>query len=273
MKRVALFLALVLLLGGAVADASTAPGPDPRVQVFGYVGDRKVPVAPGSVFARGVPDGGGCRFEAPIGVGVEVRDPRVTTAPQVTMYVDESCRAVVESVGGVTSAATRTPPEDGVWVPAVGETNEGGGLDQVVPMHAGPAHRHTGWAKSTVLEQFGVTATEVYAEMRYWQDRTKVYNGFGPNGWCYHSAWPGWRINGCYYSEWNPNGPSEVRVAVIGDFTNNLSPPFPDYAHRARFVAVHPDFWANQCHVTRGVLPSLVRQWKLVCAGGRSGPW
>lgn len=280
-------LGVVLLLAAtAVGDAAAVPqkgggkAAGPSIRVVGLVGDRAVPVVPGRAFAQGIHDAsGGCQVDEPIGVGIEVRDPKGAlgdfVTPEVTWYFDESCRAVVESIGPAVGTAapteTASPPPGGTWVRPSEGPDAVVSLDAVNPMHAAAAHRHRGWAKSTVLEQFGVTATEVYAEMRYWQDRNKVYGGFGRDGWCYTSAWPGWRINACYYSEWNPTGPSEVRVAVIGDFENNSSPPFPDYAHRARFIAVHPDFWAAQCHVTRGVLPSLLRQWKLVCAGGRSG--
>ena len=41
-----------------------------------------------------------------------------------------------------------------------------------MPLSPGPRHRHDGWAKSTVFEQFGVTATEVYSFLTYYQATT-----------------------------------------------------------------------------------------------------
>ncbi|MGH9226944.1 MAG: hypothetical protein ACRD2W_24890 [Acidimicrobiales bacterium] len=55
-----------------------------------------------------------------------------------------------------------------------------------------PEHPHWGWAQSTVLEQFGVTATEDYVEMLYYENCCGVYDPSWWDWYTYHSSWPGW---------------------------------------------------------------------------------
>lgn len=43
--------------------------------------------------------------------------------------------------------------------------------------HKANPHYHKGWTKHTVLEQFDVTATEVYIRQRYLQTQYAVYPG------------------------------------------------------------------------------------------------
>jgi hypothetical protein len=58
----------------------------------------------------------------------------------------------------------------------------------------GSSHEHWGWAQSTVLEQFGVTATEDYVEMMYDEDCCGVYNASWWDWYAYHSSFPGWNM-------------------------------------------------------------------------------
>ena len=84
-------------------------------------------------------------------------------------------------------------------------------------MHSASEHTHTMWTKHTILEQFNVTATEVYTQINFYQNTSAVYSPFGSDGWCYASAFPGWVINSCvgYITDGNPN---YVEKETLGDY-------------------------------------------------------
>lgn len=60
--------------------------------------------------------------------------------------------------------------------------------------YKGAAHTHKSYVKHTVLEQFGITATEVRVRMRYSQDSTRVYSPVVDYFLCYTSSFPGWTV-------------------------------------------------------------------------------
>ncbi len=129
-------------------------------------------------------------------------------------------------------------------------------------MHTGTStHTHYAWAKHTILEQFGVTATEVEARINYYQDPSppKVYDGYNPWAQCYHSAFPGWRINSCT-SVYYPYGPDEVWIYTQGEFQNTLN---IWYIIKAEYETV-PTLDRFTCTIVSGALPIL---WSSSCSG------
>ncbi len=94
---------------------------------------------------------------------------------------------------------------------------------------APPLTVYSGYVKSTELEQFGVTATEV--EMPWGWNQT----GYGPEftesnpfpewgGYCYVSAFPGWSIDSCDNSTFYDSLSDEVGENVWGHFHNDTCP-------------------------------------------------
>lgn len=127
----------------------------------------------------------------------------------------------------------------------------------------GYTHGHTGYVQYTILEQFGVTATQLrqdYGYSQYWSGMWGVYDAGGN---CYHSAFPTWTTNWCANAfdmfGGASNGP---RAMISGDFDHTTGPSYTMYA----------EGWASAsgpggayCRLDRGSLPPL---WSGHCYGG-----
>jgi hypothetical protein len=126
---------------------------------------------------------------------------------------------------------------------------------------SGTYHYHRGWVRHTVLEQFGITTTEVYVRGQYVQQTNRVQNMAFSNGYCYHSAFP-WSVPRCYYYITHA-APSYERIDIVGEFHH-----FPniDYQQHAYFRANSNDSWTKNCYFDHGALPIL---WRSECVGGR----
>jgi len=139
-----------------------------------------------------------------------------------------------------------------------------------VPLSPGPRHRHDGWAKSTVFEQFGVTATEVYSFLTYYQATTPrryVDEGYNyENSYCYHSAFPGWSTDRCIFAVLDLTGPDDVAVKVDARFSHLVA----TYSQSSRFRAVKSGDWNYSCTIYDGTLPPF---WDHECKGGRSAAY
>lgn len=115
-------LAIVPLVAGIVVisaarASSTDAGPFGRAEVFGTVGDQRMPAREGYVIAQGRNAGGRCVFDQPVGVVVRVLSGDV--GPAVVTEVDESCRLIITEIrdqvpasgrGGVEPSMVPAPP-------------------------------------------------------------------------------------------------------------------------------------------------------------------
>ena len=74
----------------------------------------------------------------------------------------------------------------------------------------------------TILEQFDVPATYVYAHLYYWEEDDSVSGGHSSYAYCWNSWFPGWTIED-WSSTYYPHGPDYVWIEVEGEFQNDLN--------------------------------------------------
>lgn len=123
-------------------------------------------------------------------------------------------------------------------------------------------HYHRGWVKHTVLEQFGVTSTEIYVRGQFVQQSNYVSGMNFLDGYCYHSVFP-WSVPQCYYYITH-GSPSYERIDIVGEFHH-----FPniDYQQHAYFRANGNYTYSKNCYFDHGALPVY---WRSECVAGRS---
>jgi hypothetical protein len=121
-----------------------------------------------------------------------------------------------------------------------------------------------------VFEQFGVTATEVYSFLTYYQATTPtryVDEGYNyENSYCYHSPFPGWSTDRCIFAVLDLTGPDDVAVKVDARFSHLVA----TYSQSSRFRAVKSGDWNYSCTIYDGTLPPF---WDHECQGGRSAAY
>jgi len=127
----------------------------------------------------------------------------------------------------------------------------------------GPSHWHWGWAQSTVLEQFGVTATEDYRETVYTEDWANVYYPQFYDGYCYNSGFPGWSRKACAYRLYDYT-PDWVAIDGWSNWTNAFCRC--DYGQYEYYQADWTGWWTYGCSLYYGSLPY---GWDFRCYGGR----
>lgn len=129
----------------------------------------------------------------------------------------------------------------------------------------GSPHSHSGWAQHTILEQFGVTASQVKITIGYTQGYTSVSSPWFISGNCYHSSYPGWTTHFCYYGL-TDSSPSNVYGDIWSHMSNTWSLQ-ADYTIRAVFRAGSDNSYSYSCYFDQGSLPPA---WDSRCYGGRS---
>ena len=118
-----------------------------------------------------------------------------------------------------------------------------------------------GWVGYTILEQFDVPATYVYAHLYYWEEDDSVSGGHSPYAYCWNSWFPGWTIEDCS-STYYPHGPDYVWIEVEGEFQNDLN---IEYTMYAQWYGTAYGY-SYTCDLTEGALPIF---WEEVCRGGK----
>jgi hypothetical protein len=150
-------------------------------------------------------------------------------------------------------------------------------LSAMSPARAVPSPQR-GWVKNTVLEQFHITATEIYESMAYTEDvnPARKENGVPGPGYCSTSAFPGWTIDDCRLTDYYGTGPNFVYVDVSGHFTNVLPGCWLGECGSIRYRQTgeyynSTTFWNYYCGLIDGALPIA---WSMDCAGGKgvTGP-
>ena len=142
--------------------------------------------------------------------------------------------------------------------------------------HAVPTPER-GWVKNTILEQFGITATEVYQSISFTGDTepNRVENGYPSGGYCYTSAFPGWYIESCDITDYYGTGPSVVWVQAEAEFRNvqclSSCAETAHYTQMAHWFDNVNSGWGYVCTLPDGSLPVF---WEMDCDGakGVTGP-
>lgn len=128
---------------------------------------------------------------------------------------------------------------------------------------------YRGWVKSTLLEQFGVTAIESYDSVTYTQESSSPHalgNGAPAGGYCYHSLFPFWYLQECSilnftstpdrvqiygYGEWCYAPPGSVGCARFW-LDDTWETTRTDYLYSCGVSEV-PPFWEHVCAGGNGV--------------------
>lgn len=258
-SRPVVFVIVVTLLGlsvGSVGLVFSATSSDhPEVSAFAVVGGEKVKVDVGDVIAVGTREGDFCVFDEPISYGGETSKHGVTG--EIAYQMDDQCRLTIENIEALPDDYIPVQPEGAIQFrhtdisPKRVVGNKGPGVSAPA-QYIGSLHKHYMWTKSTVLEQFGVTATEVYVIDRFWQEEEDVFAPHGLDGWCYASAFPTWTVNDCY-GDATDGDPYYQEVEGFGDYSHSLG---VEYVQRAEhYYTSSGESW--QCNLTEGALPIL----------------
>ncbi len=238
-------------LGGSTAFASDPPEAIPIAVDDGDV--RTIQV--GSIVGQATLQDSECVIGTVISVGGTI--PSGASPMEVVWELDEDCSVVITEIrrAGVTDDAAPSgqhanpdPISDASLSPSFAVYN------------LINSNNHTGWVKYTILEQFDVTATEVYARLTYTKYHGSVGDGRSPYAYCDHSDFPGWTIESCT-SSYYPHGPDEVWIDVTGEFNHTLNIEYTQYAKWWATPSEH-EF---RCELTEGSLPIF---WRESCAGG-----
>ena len=194
--------------------------------------------------------------------------PNGSTPLAISWRFDEQCRAVVYDIRPVLEAentlAHATPPEDGrLNAPAIDLAPSGSDRATTAgsASDSSSGEERAGWVSYTILEQFDVPATYVYAHLYYWEEDDSVSDGHSPYAYCWNSWFPGWTIEDCT-STYYPHGPDYVWIEVEGEFHNDLN---IDYTQYAQWYGTAYGY-SYRCDLTEGALPIL---WEEVCRGGK----
>lgn len=134
-----------------------------------------------------------------------------------------------------------------------------------------------GATKMTVLEQFGVTASEQFTQVRYNQAKGGTYaisKAQNTGGYCYGSHFPyEWQIDYCY-GYFTDNAPSEVYKKGQGKYEH--IPSAVKYTLRAEYwgknmnsAGWYSAAWSYKCTLVAGTLPPA---WRTKCEGTRRDP-
>ena len=269
LRRTVLVIGVVVLLGLLMTGVPVAAQPPDDAQPIGIIDGDETVIKEGSIVGRATLQDSKCIVDAPIKVGARV--PNGNTALAISWRFDEQCQAVVYDIRPVQEAenalAQEALPEDGQFhfpTPDSAPNGSDPTQGQNNPDNAAAstsAERRAGWVKHTILEQFDVTATEVYAHLYYWQNDDSVWGGHDPYAYCYHSAFPGWTIEDCF-SVYFPYGPDYVWIEVTGEFHHTLN---IDYTQYAQWYGT-PYGYSYTCDLTEGALPIF---WEERCVGGK----
>lgn len=240
---------------------------------YAVVNGQEVAITQGSVLGQAVldPINDMCVVTSPIDVGVDSGNDTTYT---IDWGFDTNCRAVVTGVSpGVSEGSRPGGAEESTLVPEVAgiDPNPYNLIPDVAEHNGNAAHRHRGWTKFTIFEQYGITATEAFAEMQHWQkprtpncgrdclEAPAVYGGHDPDPYCDHSNYPTWRTLR-NEAHWWPYGFDWVKIKAYCKFHHvdtNIR-----YEMVARWITTAGHGWDGRCTLTEGAIP---RTWDYKC--------
>lgn len=257
-----------VVTGPVAARAGAAPGSGTTERpTFVAQSGSSARLAVGDVVAHGERTGKVCTFDRGTKVTGRATQPG---GYLIRLRVTRNCAVVVRKLAVHEDAtecqykSLEDEPKAGyrlpiVHVPAVAFAD----VDPIADIDAiANGFRQMGCVKYTILEQFGVTATEVYFDSLFWEKGDYVRKQTEPEGYCYASAFPVWTIRRCS-GQYDPDGPRSIYAWGEGDFDHTTG---PSYTQRARydFVPANTPEFQWSCRLTRGSLPFL---WSEDCYG------
>ena len=125
-----------------------------------------------------------------------------------------------------------------------------------------------GGLRYTILEQFDVPATYVYAHLYCWEEDDSVSGGHSSYAYCWNSWFPGWTIED-WSSTYYPHGPDYVWIEVEGEFQNDLNIEYEmKYIRQSWIQKLRRALGTNRGGMSRMYTPSTrggtpIRQTKL----------
>jgi len=226
-------------LGGTSTTATPSPSqqvdpassqPSATETVLGRYGNTFQPLSVGEVFATLPTDSSGhCVLDEP--VGVSVLGPIGSPSADVQWAVDSGCQLYATNISFAPQALS--------------------------PQEAAGTRLVHGSAKYTILEQFGVTATEIYESAYFSYDSTLAYPPQG-TGYCYNSAFPGWIQEYC--EEPSFTAVTTAELDQEGGFIN--WPTQVEYGqHTTNFITTAGGAGAS-CYLDFGSIPPI---WSFNC--------
>lgn len=124
-----------------------------------------------------------------------------------------------------------------------------------------------GRVKYTVLEQFGITSSEVFTSISYHQDLSSrdLDQAKSAVEYCYDSPFPGWHTVSCR-KDLTGGGPDIVSIDIWGEF--DMPGPGPYFEQHAQYKAWRgsPEPYEVTCELTKGSLPQT---WETECRASR----
>lgn len=139
--------------------------------------------------------------------------------------------------------------------------------------HPAPQHGHQAFVKYTILEQFGVTATEVRLEWTWSQNEVAVWSPAWIDNidlsYCGHSAFPDWDIRSCAATAYKRESTGDrhyVQATIWGDFDHLTGPSYEmaATAQQNNGLSGSSGDYLIECWLSRGSLPPL---WSPQCSG------
>jgi hypothetical protein len=203
----------------------------------------------GSVVARGTLLGGFCHLASPTTLLAEY-------GTAVTATFNDGCELVV------TAIVRETADPQAPLVTSAFADNDPVAAAGAVDTTAEPRTKvpRSGHTKTTVTEQFGITAYEVQVDVHALQDTVTGSLSSGTfDGYCYASAFPGNYVSDCFGRMPSRRG-SYVEAWGYGTFDNKVlgGPRMVLFAQHD----ITATGWAGRCAILEGGLPPL---WSMTC--------
>lgn len=273
-------LAAALSLASSVVSPTQASAEEPEIDAYAIVDGDKFSVDVGDVIYQATPHGDVCDIPGSITVGADAQG--VDSAYVVGWTLDQQCQVIVDRIGTANAAEagsraarpTQATVQPGVYI---GEVPGNLSLNPPLRTDCTP---YLGWVKGVVLEQFGVTATERYTELRWLEcgspGNHSVQQPHASDGYCYHSGFPGWAPPERCTSSFYDQSPGLIWKEAFGRFEwyspdcpYGVCEPTVEYTQYVAFDTgpiLPPSYFQKDCTLRNGSLPYF---WDLRCYGKR----
>ena len=127
--------------------------------------------------------------------------------------------------------------------------------------HLAATHQHRAWVRYSVNEYIGITTTQVFEQMKYYQNAGDVWSPTVDSLSCWHDLVPGWITSQCVYSL--GSGANYVQLGLQGEFHWGTI----GYQQHSFQKALYTDAMQRSCYLDWGVIPT---GWTSTCEYGRT---
>ena len=175
---------------GSGDEGSGDEGAGNEGQALGFSQGQETEIQVGSVVGSATLRDSMCVIHTPIKIGARVQNGSSPLA--ISWRFDEQCRAVVYDIQPISEAentlAHTAPAENGQFISPVPGLVPSGGEPMATEdtgVDSSSREERAGWVGYTILEQFDVPATYVYAHLYYWEEDDSVSGGHSPYAYCW----------------------------------------------------------------------------------------